>query len=169
MGKSGSVGATEVAHGNLLDAALMASALERRFQEHVDTFQSRLRVDKPRRKRKDIRIIVRTGQAGQFRQPAQSRTDALMLVQRHRNAVTAATDGNAAAALATLNRLGTGMREVRIIATIRRKSAEIHEFQAQVAQMRLDDALQFKTGMVAAHAYGKNLSHNSKKIKSNYQ
>lgn len=137
-------------YGNLLDAALVAATLERRVQESVENLDGRLGGDETRREDQHVGIIVGAGQARQLRRPAQSRTDTLMLVERHGYAVAAAAHGDARVVAAFLYRHGAGMREIGIVAAILAGSAEIVESNPLALQIALENTFELVTGMVAA-------------------
>lgn len=140
--------------GYLFDAALMAPALERRAQELVDNLQRKLGRDEAGREHQHIGIVVLTGQTGQLDIPAQRRAYALMLVERHADAIARAAQSDAGIYATGLDSLGTRMGEVGIVAALGAVGAEIDILHTLRLEIALDDTLHFISGMVAAQADG---------------
>ena len=77
-----------------------------------------------------VGVVVLAAQLGDVGAPAEGGTDALVFVQGHSDAVAATADGDTRVALASLDGLGQGVSEVRIVATLRGVGAEILVFIA---------------------------------------
>ena len=103
----------------------MATALKIRGEEFVHDLTRHVRVDETPRHDQHIGIVVLTAQMGDFRNPAQACAYALVLVQRHADAFTAAADGYARIAFPVFYSLGQRMGIVGIVATGFRIRAEI--------------------------------------------
>ena len=103
----------------------MTSAFKFGRQEGINTFESHFGFNETSREYKHVRIIVRTGKAREFGLPAQSRTYALMFVQRHADAVACAANRNAGINLSGLDSFGAGMCEIRLITALGTECAEI--------------------------------------------
>ena len=73
----------------------MASALKLGGEVLVHNLTSHLLVDKATRHHQHVGIVVLTDEVGNLRNPAEASADALMLVQRHVDALAASADGNA--------------------------------------------------------------------------
>ena len=118
---------SKIPAGNLFDACLMAATVEGCIEELLDDIYSRDIVNETGREHKHIGIIVAAGKLGKLNIPAQSRTYALMLVERHAYTVARAAESDARIACTLLDSLSAGVRIVGIVATVGRESAEILE------------------------------------------
>ena len=96
-------------HRHLVYPSLMATALKIRGEEFVHDLTRHVRVDETPRHDQHIGIVVLTAQMGDFRNPAQACAYALVLVQRHADAFTAAADGYARIAFPVFYSLGQRM------------------------------------------------------------
>lgn len=101
-------GAVQAQSGILSHAALVASSFEVGVEEGFDDFHGRIVVDKAGRQRADIRIVVFAGQLGDFGLPTDGRPDALVFVQRDRDAVRTAAQRDAPGQFAFSIALPTG-------------------------------------------------------------
>ena len=100
---------------NLVDAFLMTSTLKLRGEKLVhNAFCHRL-VDEATGHHQHVGVVVLADQMGYLWNPAETGTDALMLVECHADALTTAADGNAGKYLAFLNTLSQGMTEVGVV------------------------------------------------------
>ena len=102
-------------HGNLIDAALMTTALEGNCEELVHDGTGSVVIDETTGHHEHVGIIVLTNQLANLRIPAHTGTNALVLVECHGDTLATATDGNTRINLATLNTLGQGMTIVGIV------------------------------------------------------
>ena len=128
----------------------MAAALKGGREERLNDLQRQLHGDEAGRQHQHVGIVVAAGQRGQLGRPAQRRTDALMLVEGHVDAVARAAHGDARIAAAALHCLSARMREIRIVARLLRKSSEILEGEPIAGQPFLYFSFELKTCMVAA-------------------
>ena len=96
---------------NLVDAALVTTTFEVGGEIFVHNFTGHLLIDETTGHDKHIGIIVLTDEMGNLGNPAQTGTDALVLVERHTDAFAAATDSNAGKYLAILDAACQGMTE----------------------------------------------------------
>ena len=96
-----------------------------------------------------------TAQPGDVGTPAECRTYALMLVERHADALTAAADSQTQTTLATLYGIGQRMGKVGIVATVCRMGAKVAAFIALLREILLGMFLYSKAGMVAGKSDGK--------------
>ena len=100
---------------NLFYATLMATAFERNREEFVHDGTGRVVVDETTGHHEHVGIVVLTDELADFRAPANSGTNALMLVERHGNTLSATTDGNAWINLAAFNAFSQCVTKVRIV------------------------------------------------------
>ena len=80
------------AHRYLVDTALMTAAIELCGEILVHNFTGHVLVDETAGHHKHVGIVMLTDQVCYLWYPAQTGTDALMLVERHVDAFAAATD-----------------------------------------------------------------------------
>ena len=73
---------------NLCDPSCVAAAFEMGGEELVHYLSGHVGVDETAWHDEHVGIVVLTDEVGDFRNPAQAGADALVLVQRHRNAFT---------------------------------------------------------------------------------
>lgn len=130
----------------------MTATLKISIQKSINNGKRKLRLNKTSRKHQHIRIIMSAGKARKLNAPAQSSTHTLMLIQSHPDAIAAATHRNTGINTPALNRSGTRMCKIRIIATISTISAKILRLNALALKIALYDALKFKTRMIAAQS-----------------
>lgn len=128
----------------------MASTVEGRGQESVDNLNSNLRVDESCGEYQNVGVVVCAGQASEFRCPAYSCADALVLVESHGYAVAASAHCDSRIALAALHGLSAWMGKVGVVAAIGRIGTEVVILQTLVAQMLHYNVFKFETGVVTA-------------------
>lgn len=132
----------------------MASAVEVCLKESVDTLNCDFRLDETAWEDEDIGIVVSTGQTGKLGSPAESGTDALVLVEGHADTVAGAADCDCRVDDTVLDSESAGMSEIGIVAAIGRISAEIAIFDSLRFEVADDDIFEFETGVVAAKTDG---------------
>ena len=93
----------------------MATAFEGGCEELVHDLARHVVVDEPTRHHEHIRIVVLTDQMGNLRNPAQTGTHLLVLVQRDADTLAATADGDTGIYLTALDTLGQSMTEVGIV------------------------------------------------------
>ena len=103
---------------NLVDSTLMASAFEVSCEELVHNLAGHVFVDEPAWHDEHVGIVVLTDEMGNLGNPAESCTDALVLVEGHVDALARAADGDAGEHFALLNALSQCMAEVRVVARL---------------------------------------------------
>ena len=74
--------------GNLVDTILMASTFKLGREIFIHDFASHILVYETSRHHQHVGIVVLTDEVRDLRNPAQTGTDALVLVQRHVDALT---------------------------------------------------------------------------------
>ena len=131
----------------------MAATLERSRQEGLYNLKSHFRRDKTGRHHKHIRIVMLTRKCSKFRSPADSSTDTLMLVQRHRNTITTPAHSNSRVRTTLLDRQGARMRIVRIVATGFAICSEVNILNIMRFQITLYYGFKLKTRMIATQSY----------------
>lgn len=72
-------------YGNLVNTLLMATAFKSGFEEFVHNLLRHLVVDETTWHDQDVGIVVLTDEVGNLRNPSQSGTNTLMLVEGHGN------------------------------------------------------------------------------------
>ena len=102
---------------NLIHALLMATAFEGCSKELVHNLTSHIVVDETTGHYQNVGIVVLTDEMCNLRNPAQTGTNLLVLVQGDRDTLARATDGNARINLTTLDTLSQSVAKVRIIDT----------------------------------------------------
>ena len=117
-------------HCDFVDARLMASALERSVEEHVDNLSRQRGVDEVRGKHEHIGIVMSAGETREFDIPAKSSAHTLMLVERHTDTVARTAYGDSRIYVAALDGFGAGMCEIRIVTAVGTVGAEIDERRA---------------------------------------
>lgn len=120
----------EKSAGNFGDALTVSSSFEIGGEEGVENCCRFFLIDKTTGHDQDVGVIVLTRQGGNFGHPAQGGANVRMLVERHGDAFAAATNGNAAFALFTVDGAAERMTEIGIIAGVGRMSSEIDERDA---------------------------------------
>ena len=92
--------------GDFVDALLVTATFEGSCEELVHNLASHVVVDETTGHDEHIGIVMLTDEVGNLRNPAQSGTHLLVLVQRHADTLARAADGNARIDLAALDALG---------------------------------------------------------------
>lgn len=96
----------------------------------IDDLQGLIVRDKASRQHEDIGIIVLLGECGQFRTPAESGADVLMLVEGHLDTIAGAAHGDAEIGFAIFHSLCGRVGVVGIVAGFFRVGAEVDGFVA---------------------------------------
>ena len=96
----------------------MAPTFESSGKELVHNLTSHFVVDESSGHYQHVGIVMLTNQVGYLRNPTETCTDALVLVQRHVDAFTAAADGDTGEYLALLNALSQCMTEIRVVTRV---------------------------------------------------
>ena len=103
----------------------MSSALEVSVEKRLHHLDGLLVANEATRHCKHIGIVVLARKGSHFRNPAKGCTDALVLVESHADALSAAAHGDAGIAFTLLHSLSARVGEVGIVSTVGRISAEI--------------------------------------------
>lgn len=140
-------------NGNLLNAALMATALKRGLEELVHYCGCRVVVDESARHYEHVGVVVLAYEVGYLWNPRQSGANALMLVERHVDSFAAAADANARIYLAALNAAGEGVAEVAVVAARVAVCAVVLVGKAVLFEILYDEFFQWIAGVVAGYAY----------------
>lgn len=140
-------------HGNLVDTCLVASTFEGRVEELLHDGCCRGGVDEASGHHEHVGIVVLAYEMRYFGYPAESGTYALMLVERHVDALAAAADGNAGVALAALHGCCKRVSIVGIVAAIGAVGAEVLVLPAFGLEPLLHIFFQFVTSVVAGKTY----------------
>ena len=138
---------------DFVNAALMASALVGGHQEGLDHGNGFLVGDKAARHSQDVGIVVLTCETCHGQTPAQCRADALVLVQRDVDALTAAAHGDAGIALALFDGQGARMGKVWIVTAVLIIGAEVLAGDTLRLKPALDGFLDGIARMVAAQRH----------------
>ena len=101
---------------NLINTLLMASTFKLGGEVLVHDGTGRLLIDEASWHHQYVGIVVLTDQVGNLRNPAETCTDALVLVECHVDTLATATDGDTREHLALLDTLSQSMAEVRVVA-----------------------------------------------------
>ena len=101
-----------------------------------------------------IGIVVLARKGSQFGLPAEGATHALVLVQGHADALSAAADSDAGIAFACLYGLAHRVGKVGIVATLFGVGPEILVSQSFGFEPLLDVLLQRESGVIRAKSYG---------------
>ena len=141
-------------NGNLVYSALVTTALEGGGEEGLDHLNGLFMAHETAGHGDDVGIVMLACQLCNLGNPAQCRANALMLVQRHVDALTATAHGNAGVALATLNGVGAQVGKVGIVTTVGGVSSEILVFNALFFEIIDYGEFGVESGVVAAQCYG---------------
>ena len=126
----------------------MAASLEVGGEEGFQDFRSGLGIDEAAGHDDDVGVVVLAGQAGDFGYPAEGGADAVVVVERHVDAVSAAADGDAGVALAAFYGGGKGVGVVGIVATFGAAGAEVFIGPSFLVEPLLDELFQLVPGVV---------------------
>ncbi len=96
----------------------MAATFELSGEVLVHDGTGRFLGDKASGHHKHIGIVVLTDEMGDLRDPAETGTDGLVLVERHVDALAGTTDSDAGEDLAVLDALSQSMAEVAVVAGV---------------------------------------------------
>ena len=131
----------------------MTSTLERSGEELVETGGGGGFIDEASGEDDDVGIVVLTDEVGNLGSPHQSCANALMLVERHADALAGAADGNAGIDRAVLDGLAQGMTEVAVVTAGLARRAEVAIDDAPLHEILLDEFFQRVASVVAGHPY----------------
>ena len=138
---------------DLFYATLMATAFKRYCEELVHDGTGCVVVDETTWHHEHIGIVVLTDKLSDFRAPANSRTNALMLVERHGNTLSTTTDGNAGINLAAFNTFSQCVAKIGIVDGGITPCAIVFHRVAFLFQILQNELLQWKSCVVSCHAY----------------
>ena len=148
--KRGNSGEGSAVDGDFGDAAFVASSVEGCGEECIDDLQGEVGVDEACGEDEDVGIVVLSGESGELDCPADGCAYALVLVEGHCDAVSAAAHCDARVALAGLDGRCAGVGEVGVVAALLGVGSEVGVGEATDCEVVLDDALEFVAGVVAA-------------------
>lgn len=138
---------------NLFDAALVAATLEVGLEEGLEYAVGRSGVDEAAGHNHDVRIVVLAGKTCNLGNPTQGGPDAVVVVQCHIDAVSAAANGNAGITFACLHGRSQGVCIVGIVATFFAIRAKVFVFPAFGFEPLLDVLFQFIACMIGSKPY----------------
>ena len=144
---------TIISYWYLVDTLLMATTFKLGGEVLVHNLASHLLIDEATRHHQHVSIVVLTNQVSNLRNPAQSGADALMLVQRHVDALAAATDGNAGEHLASLDAASQCVTEVRVVARVLGISSVVLILEALLLEILLYELFKSIASVIAGYAY----------------
>ena len=147
----------ELLHRNRLDALLVTTSGELRCKELVKALAASLLVDETAREDDDIGVVVLADEVSDFGLPDEAGADALMLVERHRDAFARAAHCDAGIDLATLNSLCQSMAKSRVVARFFGQRAVVLELHTFLFKVLLYKLFQRKGGVVAGQSYNLNI------------
>ena len=125
-------------YGNLVDAALVAPSLKIGGEKLVEDLAGHVVVDEAARQDKHVGVVVLADEMCYLGHPAQASADALVLVERHGDALARSADADAGVDLAALHPLGQGVAEVGIVAAFLAEGAIILISDASLVEVLLD-------------------------------
>ena len=125
-------------YGNLVDAALVAPSLKIGGEKLVEDLAGHVVVDEAARQDKHVGVVVLADEMCNLGYPAQASADALVLVERHGDALARSADADAGVDLAALHPLGQGVAEVGIVAAFLAEGAIILISDASLVEVLLD-------------------------------
>ena len=138
-----------LSHWNLIDTCLMATTLKRSGEELIEAGSGGGFVDEASGEDDDIGIVMLTDEVGYLGPPHQAGTHALMLVQRHADALAGTADGDAGIDTSRFNGFAQGVTEVGVIATGLTRSAKVAIDDAPLHQILLDKLFKRVASVVA--------------------
>ena len=130
----------------------MAAALKSRIHKHINNLERELGGYKPGGKDEDVGVVVSPRKAGELGRPAKSGADALMLVERHGDAVAATTHSNSRINLAGLYGKRAWMSEIGVIAAGVAVGTEIAISDAVGLEIALNHRLKLEARVIATQA-----------------
>ena len=140
-------------HGNLGDAAAMTTSLEVGFKKSLHNLDCLLIANEATGHCEHVGIIVHTRKACNFGNPAECRANALVLIERHIDTLTTATDAYTGIALTALHGKGARMGKVGIVTTVGAMSAEVAHGDSLTLEILNHCNFGFVAGMVAAKCH----------------
>ena len=144
----------ELFYWYFVDAALVASTLERSVEKYFYDFDCLIVADEASGQGNHVGIVMLAGKTGYLWNPAEGRAYALVLVERHVDALAAAADADTRIAFATFDGSGAQVGKVGVVATFLAVGAKVNVFDAVAFQVV--DNCQFGgiSRMVAAQSNG---------------
>ena len=139
--------------GNLVDTLLVAAALELGGEVLVHDLAGHVLVNETAGHYQHVGVVVLTDEVGNLGNPAQTGTNVAVVVERHVDALAAATDGYAGEHLALLNTAGQRMAEIAVVARVLRVRAIVLVLVSLLFEILLHKLLQCKTSVIAGDAY----------------
>ena len=131
----------------------MTSACKFGVQEHLEHGDGVFGAGEAGGHDEDVGVVVLAGQTCYLHVPAEGGAYALVLVEGDGHALAGAAHGDAGIDLSGLDGAGEGMGEVGIVDGSGGVGAEILVFDAGGGEIAFDDALEFKSGVVAAQTH----------------
>ena len=139
-------------HGNLIDAALVAAAFEFGGEELIHDFAGHVFIDEAAGHHEHIGVVVLADEVGNFGNPAETGTNALVLVERHVDAFARTADSDAGEYFTFLDTAREGMTEVRVVARILSIGAVVLVFESFLLEILLDELFQGKASVIGGNA-----------------
>ena len=140
-------------HGDFGDATLVATSLEVGLKECLHYLNGLLIADEATRHSKHVGIVVHACKACNLRNPAECRANALVLVERHVDSLSAAANSYARIALAALHGKGAGVGKVGIVSALGAGGAKVAHGDSLTLEVLNHCNFGFVAGMVAANGY----------------
>ena len=134
---------------NLVNTLLVTTAFELRSKILVHNLTGRIFINETSGHNQYVGIVVLTNQMCNFGNPAEASTNRLVLIERHVDTLTTATDGNTWEYLALLDTLSQRMTEVAVVTRILRIRAIVLILVSFLFQILLHELFQCKACMVA--------------------
>ena len=116
----------------------MAPSLKIGGEKLVEDLAGHVVVDEAARQDKHVSVVVLADEMRNLGYPAQASADALVLVERHGDALARSADADAGVDLAALHALGQGVAEVGIVAAFLAEGAIILICDASLVEVLLD-------------------------------
>lgn len=138
----------ELFHGDVVNACLVMSSGKRCLEEFVETQATCLLADETTWEYNDVGIVVLADEMSNLRFPNQAGTDALVLVEGHGDAFTAAAHGNTGGYFSFLNAFGQCMAIGGVVAAVLRVGSVVLVFYALLLKVCLDKLLEREGRMV---------------------
>ena len=136
---------------NLINSFLMAATFELGGEILVHDGTGCLLRDEASGHHQHIGIVVLTDEMGNLRNPAETCTDGLVLVEGHVDALTGATNGDAWEYLALLDTLSQCVAEVGVVAGVLGVGAVVLILIAFFLEVLLDELFQGKACVVGCY------------------
>ena len=138
---------------NLVYTLLVATTLELGGEVLIHDLAGHVLIDEAARHHQHVSIIVLADEMGNLRNPAETGSDRLMLVERHVDTFARSADGYARENFAILNTTGQCMAEVAIVAGVLGIGAVVLKRVALLLEVLLHELLKCIASVVAGYAY----------------